>query len=266
MSGQAYTYCGSWMNDGCLNLQKHKGVITLEGVNLTGKIYRRTFQKSCYRPECPVCFKKWLYREANSATFKIETLGKKIKRKPVHVIISPGSKHWNMSIEDMRKKAYKIIKSTISDHSEFAGCLLFHPARLNKNTKEWYWSPHFHCLTFGWFDSGKVRRMYKNEEWIIKNLGIRKSVFATMLYQLSHAGIKKGKHSVTWFGGLSYSSISKYNQECKPKDETKHLCPICDVELVPIKWILQEKGPPEGEFEGFDDSEGWINYQKVSCL
>jgi len=259
-SGLPWLDCGKWMNDGCLNIKKHLGILTLDGLNLTGKKFRRTFQKCCYRAACSTCFEKWVYREANRATHKIETYAKKMHRKPVHIVIAPSPKHFSKfetHFEHMRKKAYNILKSGLAKDSELAGCMVFHPFRLNKTTKEWYPSPHFHAVGFGWFDADKVRKMHKDEQWIIRNKGVRKSVYGTLQYLLSHAGIKKGKHSVTWFGGLSYSSIAKYNPECKPEPERKHFCPSCDEPLRPIKWIGPGP-PPEGEFEGFDDAENWV--------
>jgi len=266
MCDQPYVYCGTWLNEGCLNIEKHNGFQDLRNVNSSGKIYRRTFQKSCYRQSCKICFKKWLFRESNKATHKITTLSKKIKKKVVHVIISPSRKDNSTSTSDLRKKAYKLLSNSLQNKDDLAGCLIFHPARLNKVNNSWYASPHFHCLSFGWIDGQKVRAIHKKTGWIVKNKGIRKSVFATILYQLSHSGLKKGNHSITWFGGLSYSSIAKYNPECQPMEQKEHFCPICKVKLKPILWCLQEKDPPGGEFDGFDEPSGWLTYKKVSCL
>lgn len=253
MSGAPREGCGRWMHKVCMNMQMHKYFKPLDGSSQPGRRYRLAFQKSCYRSDCPICFWKWLCRAASSATYKIEALQKKTGRKSIHVIISPPKKHWNMPVKEMRKKAYEIIKSTIENKEEFAGTLIFHPARLDKNTKVWRKGPHFHAVMFGWFDSNLVRIMNKKESWMIKNKGIRKSVFATLFYQLSHAGIAYHQHSITWFGGLSHYSIANHNQECKPPKRKEHLCPICLSNLISLEDLMLAEPPPDGEFEGFED-------------
>lgn len=50
--------------------------------------------------------------------------------------------------------------------------------------------------------------------WFVKNEKERDSVFQTFCYILSHAGIKKGYQTVTWFGNVSYS---KMPMEKEPK-------------------------------------------------
>jgi len=158
-----------------------------------------------------------------------------------------------MPVKEMRKKAYSIIKDTIEVGGEYAGTLIFHPARLNEKTKQWIEGPHFHAVMFGWFDGGLVRRMHKKESWIIKNKGVRESVFGTVRYLLSHAGIKYHQHSITWFGGLSHYSIANHNPECKPQKKEEHLCPICQSKLISLKDSMSAEPPPDEEFEGFED-------------
>ena len=53
--------CGKWLTKGCLNHENHHG-------EFKGKIFVKTFQKSCYRASCMTCYKKWMGRESNKAT------------------------------------------------------------------------------------------------------------------------------------------------------------------------------------------------------
>ena len=63
---EAHDWCGKWSTRGCLNVEAHKGT------ECEGKAYVKTFQRSCYRPDCEVCEPKWRARESNKATKRIE--------------------------------------------------------------------------------------------------------------------------------------------------------------------------------------------------
>jgi hypothetical protein len=258
-TGASKLGCGEWLTEGCLNAKNHNGVQFLDGIIASGKIFRRTYQKSCYRAECPECYLKWLAREANRGTHKIESYAKKMKEKPIHVIVSIPIWHHNKDVQELRRASYDILdKLGIK-----AGCMILHPFRYDRKQKSWYYSPHFHIIGFGWVND--PRQVYRDSGFIVKNLGIRKSVYATLYYQLSHCGIKKGKHSVTWFGHLSNGNIAKYHPECKPIEEKReHLCPICQCKLRPLIWVRTDRPPPQEDFEGFDEAYGWI-YARGEC-
>jgi len=55
--------CGKWMAKGCLNYKKHHG-------EFAGKVYIKTFQKSCYRSSCQICYKKWIAYNRTWQTLK----------------------------------------------------------------------------------------------------------------------------------------------------------------------------------------------------
>jgi len=233
--------CGKWLTKGCLNVQAHKNS------EWPGKIFIKTFQKSCYRASCEKCFRKWMARESNKATRRIETYQKKSNKPAKHIIISvPSWKHF-MPIKEMRKEAYKILKSV----NAIGGSLIFHPFRYHRDNRTWYYSPHFHCIGFGWITN--TEQIYKKDGWIVKNKGVRDSVFATFYYQLSHAGVKHGYHTLTWFGDLSYS---KLKVEDGPDLD---VCPLCKAKLRLVFYygLCGWEPPPEVEGEFFIEAEGW---------
>ena len=109
--------CGKWMTKGCLDHKKHHG-------EYEGKVFIKTFQKSCYRASCQICYKKWMARESNKATRRIETY-EKLSKKPVkHIIVSPPSWcHWNsrgfaFRWDQIRKPGFRI--SPFKDHRKGA--------------------------------------------------------------------------------------------------------------------------------------------------
>lgn len=112
------------------------------------------------------------------------------------------------------------------------------------------WSPHFHVLGYGWVKN--TAQIYARTGWVIKNLGVRKTVGGTALYQLSHAGVKKSTHTITWFGQLSYNRL-KIPKMPKPE---KPACPLCGNEL---RRILMIDGSYDESKESF-----WITAEKVT--
>jgi hypothetical protein len=146
----------------------------------------------------------------------------------------------------MKKEVYRILKEV----GAIGGASIFHPFRYNVIELMWFYSPHFHIVGFGWIDG--TQELYNKEGWIVKNKGIRESVFGTFHYQLSHCGIKKGVHSLVWFGDLSYSKLKM------EKEPETNVCPICNAKLRPIYYYgLLGAPPPECECEIFVDPEGW---------
>jgi len=62
----AHDWCGNWSTMGCLDVKAHKNT------EAHGKGFVKTFQRSCYRADCETCFKKWMARESNKSTRRIE--------------------------------------------------------------------------------------------------------------------------------------------------------------------------------------------------
>lgn len=163
----------------------------------------------------------------------IEREFKGVRYKPIHVIYSVPENLYDKSIEYLRRKCYEIAKKT----GVFGGSVVFHPKRFDDESGEWYFSPHFHALVFGWVvDADKV---FKKTGWVTKNLGIRKSVLSTAFYQLSHCGIHPEYHSYTWFGALSYNKFTIFEM---PKHVSK--CPLCGSELVKLDLVEPTDRPP----------------------
>lgn len=260
--GSSYDDCGKvWRDKGCLNVNGH-GVERADGVSYAGKIYVKRVKNSCKRAECPVCYEKWIAREVNRALRRLEAYSK--WDKPIHVIASPGQADVDvMDYAKLRKKANQILRSV----GVLGGVMIIHPFRKMQPEAErgsytflggtsWYLSPHFHVVCYGWVS--QVGQQYERSGWIVKNLGLRESVGATLYYQLSHAGVYIGKHkkaTITWFGRLSYSKLKVV------EPEKKGVCPICHRQLVRLEWFggLDRPPPiPEQEGEWFIEPEGWI--------
>lgn len=213
-------------------------------------VYVKRARKSCDRAECPVCYEKWASKRAHAAAKRISFYQEHFGGRPIHVVASPSQKLVDeLPYRELKKRCELALKMT----GFRGGVEIFHPWR-EKRDKSWYLSPHFHEVGFGWILNSE--KVLEQTGVLVKNLGIRKSVYATIMYQLSHCGVymlKPKKHSITWWGALSYNKL-KIPRELLAEDE---LCPLC---LGPLKRLIHygELGdPPDIEDEYVLPEEGW---------
>ena len=237
-------YCGKFRKMyGCSRVELHNRK-TLDGVNFKDTVFFKSTFFSCDRPSCPVCYRYgWAVREARSIEARLKEASKRFGLVE-HIVCSIPPEDYGLSYEAMRRKVDKVLKS----RGIMGSAKIFHAFRYDLN-KHWYWSPHFHVLGFVLGGYGKCRhckrkwnclagcggfddRSYQNflkDNYFVKVLSERKSVYATAWYQLHHSSIdvsKKRFHVVTWSGVVSYRKL-KFTAERR-----KALCPICGHELV----------------------------------
>jgi hypothetical protein len=210
-----------------------------------GKVFVRRYQWRCLRAECPICYEAWAGKEAGKIEHRLRGAPK--KSRPIHVVVSPSMTDiLTLTYEQLRAKTYSISKA-----SGFrGGSCIFHPFRENDLTNQWYFSPHFHLIGYGWIKGTKEG--YERHGWVVKNVGLRKTVAGTALYQLSHAGIHGKYHTVTWFGALSYNKLKVPRSE-----DVVEVCPLCGEKLQPLLYVGSEK-LPEQSCDLWLEPEGWI--------
>ena len=247
-SGGSHANCGIFFTVGCLNVEEHHDT-TLDGVNMSGKAYLERHKMSCHRLSCQICWPDSANREKDRATERLKAFHLKGRvLKPIHLTVSVSRADYGLSLEGMRKKVYGALKMV---HC-LGGMMIYHSRRKN-SYGEWYYSPHFHVIGYGWIID--VRKMYEFSGYIIKNIGIRKTVEGTIYYQLSHAGISEKHHTVTWFGCLSYAKL-----HVKYVEKEESVCPICKERLYRLLWIgagTCELPDVEG-IAFFDDPDNWM--------
>ena len=241
--GFAYSDCGEFGFRGCLNVEAHRNA-RIDGVDVVGKVYVKGYRRSCGRAECPICYEKWGSKEAHRIEHRFKYWRGKYRR-AIHVVFSSPAKDLELDYPKLRRRLYGIAKKV----GLMGGSVIFHPFRQMEG-KRWVLSPHFHVLGFGWIC--RVREVNAETDWVVKNVGVRKSVYATAMYQLSHAGVHPKRHTVTWFGKLSY------NQLKAPKFEVeKEVCPLCGKRLVEVRWVGEGDPPEEKEGGYFLPPDGW---------
>ena len=243
----------------------------------------RAVGSHCFNPACPTCYDKyWANREASRVTDRM--LEAELQYKDLgfgigackHIVISPPQKE---AIELIKtsvgyKKLRSVTTNLLKSVGVLGGVLIFHPYRKhhvvdhspceNKNCKRdhvWEISPHFHFVGYGYLMDSKTF-FDRSGGWVYKNMGVRKSVFGTVHYLLTHCGLgyvadERVFHSVTWFGIFSNHNILV---RLKVKDFDNILCPICNKNVHKFyvgnfamssdrKDILNENWQDEGEFQ-----------------
>lgn len=255
-SGESYGNCGSYFTVGCLNVEEHVGM-NLDGVDMTGKAYLERHKQSCHRPLCPVCWMDWANREKDKATARLEAFVLKGRSlKPIHLTVSVPRFDYGLSLQDMRQKVYRSLKEV---HC-LGGMMIYHPKR-QKDDKSWFFSPHFHIIGYGWIVD--VRRNYFASGYVVKNIGIRKTIEGTIYYQLSHCGISEKHHTITWSGALSYGKLHVEYEDTEPQN-----CPICGEKVHRLLWIGKGKcelPDVEGGFY-FDDPSNWMEKPRAPWI
>lgn len=259
--GEPRLDCGHKLVLGCLEAHNQQNLDR----DVVGKAYIKIVKKSCLRAVCPICYEKWASKEAHKIEYRvIQWHG---SGRPIHVMLSIPESLFDRPMEELRIIGYRIARSV----GIFGGSCIPHPFRercsvcgahkdtvtercekCGSDTFQWILSPHFHIIGYGWIRGDKVRDVFKKEGWITKNLGVRESVSSTAFYQLSHAGVKEGLHTVTWFGRLSYNKL-----KVEPEPEKKDTCPLCGADLVRIRWASLDSSIDFEEGEFFDDPKNW---------
>jgi len=245
-----HEWCGKWVWKGCLNIEGHVGT------EAHGKGVVRSFKRTCFRSKCEECASSWISRESHKSASRLDHYEKTSDEKSKHIILSPPSWIHDKPIPELKKEVYQILKRLNAK----GGCLIVHPFREVHDQKtlsgktNWYPSIHFHVVGYGWLDYGLIVENFHKSGWIVKDKGERDSNYGTIRYLLSHAGVKKGFHSLTYFGDLSYSKLSM------PKYESEYLnCPYCSEKM---KLVLCRDGscdrPPPQMMECIIDVLDWF--------
>jgi len=239
---------------------------TFDPYNICGKgnfkncIYDKfvkRFVYHCGRIGCEICAKRagariaknierriWLY------SLRIQHLSKGRKNPlPSHGIeaIDPKSIFWTYS----KAKQTTLLKEFRKLAGIIGGVEINHLWAFDKSDLTPFYRPHKHLIFFGWLKPN-ASKLIKEKYGIdvvyhkVRNgtLRNRVDVFAVAFYQLSHCAVNHRKHSLKWFGVLSYNKISNstlaqyIDEEYRLQDEViekTKCCPLCQQRLTPCK-------------------------------
>ena len=240
--------CGKWVSISvCDNIEGHKGK-SLHGVDCTGKLIARHNHLWCTNSLCPVCFiRGWSVRGARNIDRRLVVGVERGFGKIEHVVVSVPVAERGLSESVLRKRC----RNALFDRGVVGGCMIWHGYRVDEKRGVLVWSPHYHILGFiggdGGFDrcrdcvhvredcyscdgfKGRESRGFKNDGYLVKVLGERKTIIGSAHYQLHHATVRVGLrrfHCVTWFGCCGNR---KFKSE---KSMVEIKCPVCGEEMI----------------------------------
>jgi len=213
--GLSKPYCNKWISYGCDNIKQHP----------RNQHYAEHTLKTCKVSSCPLCFESWIGRQGNRSTKRLSKFLEKRRFSFRHIVLSPPpDQAVNLTYAGLKKW----LQTTLKVANIQTAMVIFHPFRFQDKKKSMpYISPHFHLLVYGHVTN--TTEFYNKTRWNIKNLGnlkTDKDIFTCTRYLLSHAGVKKGTHTVRYLGDISYRKL-KVEKEGK----IPH-CPYC---FLPLK-------------------------------
>lgn len=197
-------------------------------------------QKTCDKKTCPNCWRRWAFLGGRRAGLRAWAARKIIlgrrRGRLLHIVISMPYNGEDES--DTRKRAYSICK----EKGIVGGLCIFHHCRDRDDlgrVPDGYIHYHIVGLAPGNVSPGMGQReIFK----VIRDgrmgdfRGFRRTgeVVACLQYLLTHAAVKEGKHTLTWFGAMSYNKLSNSTLEDHCPDLVKYMnetrkrpCPEC---------------------------------------
>ena len=246
-------HCGVHVGyDVCKDVEAHKGIVK-NGVDYTDTIGVRHRHLWCKNAGCPLCFVRgWSTTRARKIESRLDLAVERGFGAVEHIVVSAPQEAYNLSEDVLRKKARSVLLSC----GIFAGTMIFHGFRVDKERMVLAWGSHYHSLGFvdGGYDrcreckggdcyacdgiQGKLYRAYRETGWIVRILDKRETVYGTLWYLLHHSTIRLGVKrfcAITYFGRMAYNNFSTKGllDECKAESK----CFICDGEMVKCFYV-----------------------------
>ena len=259
---------------------------------------RRCGRFAC--PSCALQPGGWADRESWAIADRLRAGQVSYGGRPIHVVVSPPPDvrfDVDATYRRLRGRMYRVSRSW----GFRGGAAVFHDRRLGAarfnagRSLGCRRGPHFHLIGFGWIVppsencvACRAERAHRAEfgmdpwhshllcgpdvfkrhtcppesDWIVKNLGVRRSVRATARYILSHSaqGILpmpdlRGPEVVTWFGNMAYNKLRS-----SPASSAPVFCRVCGADVPLAEWFLVSwcgQGPPPGGDHGVCEGGLW---------
>lgn len=207
-------------------------------------------ESSCMLRTCPACWRRWAAKEARAAALRTWAgtqmiAPRRTGRRLVHAVIS--FKDRNVPLPFLRKTAIKELKK----HGLSGGLVIYHPFRQVDDHFVPDGYVHFHVIGLA---RGHIEPGSELDDYVFKVIldarrndyrGFQRwrEISATVFYLLTHCGILKGRHALTYYGELSYNQLSNGVIEAacpglELKPELKHRCPSCHSFDIEPDWLI----------------------------
>ncbi len=213
---------------GCLREDLHC-MRRIDDLDYSGKVFIKRVYHSCDRPECPTCFKRWALKEAGNAESRLKACANRFGVIE-HIIDSCPKSEYDLPYDLLKARSLKAMRAC----GFLGGFQIFHAQRYHHENEtylgepaHWFYAPHFHYVGFidggygacrschkDWAEcyacsgfEGLTRRLNVKDGHIVKVLGVCRSIFATLYYQLNHSTVicrETRSHVGSWVGVCAY--------------------------------------------------------------
>jgi predicted RNA-binding Zn-ribbon protein involved in translation (DUF1610 family) len=225
-------------------------------------------KRSCMMRECPDCFEKWAHREARFASWRLWTGSKRRCREAgwawsacrvLAVVVSVPDRGQGLLVA--RDEAYDVARR----HHLDGGLGVYHPFRQDETTGVYRLDGHVHVhmvvlahgdVPQGGTDGDVVFKVLRDAEYgdfrgFRGPTGIRRHLH----YLLTHCGVLKGRHALTWWGSMSYNKL--------PNGVLRAMYPEAWAELKAVPDVRCPRCGSRKTFEILED--GSVDPSAASC-
>ena len=97
--------CGRYYGKkGCLHVERHTGIVTLDGHDHTNQVYVQKVFRYCDNPRCPVCYLHgWAVREARRMEARVKEAERRFGEQAEHMTASVPKSDYGLSFEQLKK-------------------------------------------------------------------------------------------------------------------------------------------------------------------
>lgn len=206
---------------------------------------------------CPTCSKRWSYRAARKAAWRLEHVGKRkvrlspegVRLSPRHVVVSYISAIDPLTPEGMSAHM-RHAWATLKRMGATGGVGVYHPWRHSPGegapaATVWRLGVHSHWLVWGFLDTEK-----RPEYMFVRVLrGHQDTIVGTLAYLFDHAGVAKGSPVCRYYGIASYAKCK--GVPAAPVPDPVPLCPECGGPMTRLE------GVANGGFDPYVDATAW---------
>lgn len=223
-------------------------------------------EKECNMKTCPHCWRRWAFLSGKRAGlrawagWKMVMGSRRRGSRLIHVVVS--LKYEGGELDAYKRRTFEICK----EHGIIGGASICHHARERGEggrIPDGY--VHYHIIGIApgnitpGQDQGELFHVIRNEHNGYRGFGRTSEVIRCLQYLLTHAAVKPGKHTLTWFGALSYNKLSNGAlKEFAPglfeymENVGKTRCPSCGSTEISSAWdidsLLDQRARNEAQY------------------
>lgn len=216
-----------------------------------GHVFEGT--RRCDKSTCPNCWRRWAFKLGKRSGLRLWAarkiiMGSKRGGRLLHIVVS--IKYNGEDLNEIKRKVYGIAR----DHKICGGAVVFHHTRVRDDADgrvpDGYVHYHLIGLAKGHVLPGNgdgyifhvIRDAIRHD---YRGFQRTREVIACLSYLLTHAAVSEKKHTLTWFGDMSYNKLNNATLEEHSPELMSYLnrsglqCPQCGERNCQSLWDVE---------------------------